>query len=312
MRYFFASIWIFSITLAAGVITPKLSINTSAPILDFVVRNDTVWAASSDGKVLEITPKGKIGSKIKLEPMINARGETSVQKVMSIDISPNGKILIVAGENGRLYTAEEGKIRKTSFSTKTIIKKIAFISDTRLLLALLNSEVVIFDLETDKVVKTLNIDSSPLSDMTLSNDRKTAAVAGEAGIVSLIDTQNGTITRRLKGGNVDNIYKLDLQNGRVITAGQDRRIIVYTVDNRIIARFDGTFLIYAAALSPSGKRGAAAVDEENTIAVLDIDKRQKIASAKGHVATLNRILFLNEKRFVSCADENKILFWELP
>lgn len=312
MRYFFAILCIFSMALSAGVMTPKFSIKTSAPVLDFAVRNDTVWAASSDGKVLEITPKGKMSSTVKLEPMLNAWGEKAAQKIMSIDISPNGRTLILAGENGHLYTVEAGKIRKTSFSTKTIIKKIAFISDTRLLLALLNSEVVLFDLITDKVVKTLSIDSSPLSDMALSSDRKTAAVAGEAGIVSLIDTQNGTIIRRLKGGNVDNIYKLDLQNGRVITAGQDRRIIVYTVDNRVIARFDGTFLIYAAALSPSGKRGAAAVDEENTIAVLDIDKRQKIASAKGHGATLNRILFLNEKRFVSCADENKILFWELP
>lgn len=310
MRYFF--VWILSISLSAGVIAPKYTVQTSAPVLDFAVRNNTLWAATADGKVLEVTPKGKIVSTLKLEPMVTAWGEKAVQKIMSIDIAPDGKTLILAGENGRLYLAEGGKIRKTSFVTKTIIKKILFVSDTRILLALLNSEVVLFDLKTDKVVKTLSIDSSPLSDMALSSDRKTAAFAGEAGIVALIDAQNGSLIRRLKGGNVDNIYKLDLQNNRVITAGQDRRIIVYSTDNRIIARFSGSFLIYAAALSPSGKRGAAAVDEENTIAVLDIDNRQKIADAKGHTATLNRIRFVDEKRFVSCADENKILFWEIP
>lgn len=310
MRYFL--IGILWAGLSAGVITPKYTVQTSAPVMDMAVRNETVWASTADGKVLEVTPKGKIASTLKIEPMVTPWGESAVQKIMSVDISADGKTLVLAGENGCLYAAEGGKIRKTSFSTKTIIKKILFVSDTRVLLALLNSDVVIFDLKADKVVKTLSVSASPLSDMVLSDDRKTAAVAGEAGIVALVDTQKGSVVRYLKGGNVDNIYKLDLQSGRVITAGQDRRIVVYTVDNRIIARFDGTFLIYAAALSPSGKRGAAAVDEENTVAVLDIDNRQRTASAKGHGATLNRIVFLDERRFVSCADENKILFWEIP
>jgi len=311
MRYFLFTLF-FSLTLYAGVISPKVSVKTSSAVLDFVVRGGDIWAGTANGEALRINPKGKIVSSIALPAMEDSWGEKRKQKIMSIDLSSDTKTLIVAGEDGWLYTIGERKITKTAYSTKTVVKKIAFISDTKIMLALLSNEVVFFDLKTNRIVKTLSGGTSPLSDMAISKDKKTALIAGEAGIVSVIDTGLMKITRRIQGGNVDNIYKVDLHNNRVITAGQDRRAILYTLDGKSFIRFEGSFLIYTAALSPSAGIMAAAMDEENLISVFNTLKRQKIATAKGHSATLNRIVFIDEKRFVSCADENKILFWELP
>jgi len=302
----------FSLTLYAGVIFPKVSVKTSSPVLDFVVRGGDIWAGTANGEALQITAKGKIISKKMLPTIEDSWGKKIKQKIMSIDLSLDTKTLIVAGEDGWLYTIREGKITKTTYSTKTVVKKIAFISDTKVMLALLSNEVVFFDLKTNRIMKTLSGGTSPLSDMALSTDKKTAVIVGEAGIVSVINTAAMKITRRIQGGNVDNIYKVDIQNNRVLTAGQDRRAILYTLDGKSYSRFDGSFLIYTVALSPSAGVMAAAMDEENLISVFDTIKRQKIFTAKGHSATLNRIVFINEKRFVSCADENKILFWELP
>ncbi|MFZ2888907.1 WD40 repeat domain-containing protein [Sulfuricurvum sp.] len=311
MRFFLFTLF-FSLTLYAGVISPKVSVKTSSAVLDFIVRGGDIWAGTANGEALRITSKGKIISTTALPVMEDSWGEKIKQKIMSIDLSSDTKTLIVAGEDGWLYTIREGKITKTVYSTKTVVKKIAFISDTKVMLALLSNEVVFFDLKTNRVVKTLSGGTSPLSDMALSKDKKTALIAGEAGIVSVIDTGLMKITRRIQGGNVDNIYKVDIQNNRVLTAGQDRRAILYTLDGKSYIRFNGSFLIYTAALSPSAGVMAATMDEENLISVFDTHKRQKIATAKGHSATLNRIIFIDEKRFVSCADENKILVWELP
>ncbi len=302
----------FSLTLYAGVIFPKVSVKTSSPVLDFVVRGGDIWAGTANGEALQITAKGKIISKKMLPTIEDSWGKKIKQKIMSIDLSLDTKTLIVAGEDGWLYTIREGKITKTTYSTKTVVKKIAFISDTKVMLALLSNEVVFFDLKTNRIMKTLSGGTSPLSDMALSTYKKTAVIVGEAGIVSVINTAAMKITRRIQGGNVDNIYKVDLQNNRVLTAGQDRRAILYTLDGKSYSRFDGSFLIYTVALSPSAGVMAAAMDEENLISVFDTIKRQKFFTAKGHSATLNRIAFIDEKRFVSCADENKILFWELP
>lgn len=295
-----------------GVITPSVSVKTSSPVLDFIVRGTTVWAATAGGEALEIDARGKVRSKVALAPITNYWGEKTAPKIMSIDLSPDGKTLVMAAEDGYLYSARNAKALKTAFSTKSVVKKVAFISNTKVMIALLSNEIVFFDLASNKTIKTLSGGTSPLSDMALSKDRQTAAIAGEAGIVSLIDTRSGRIVKHLSGGNVDNIYKLDFQNSRIITAGQDRRAIIYTAAGAIAGRYDGTFLIYSAALSPSAARAAVVFDEQNTITLIDTAKRRTIALAKGHGATLNRIVFVNEKRFVSCADENKILFWEIP
>lgn len=299
------------VTLWGTTITPKMIVKTSSPVLDFVV-HDMIWAGTDNGEILKIGLNGKILSTQKLDPIKNSFGEKLIPKVMSLDISPDQQTLAVATEEGKIVLFKDGKKIPTSFHTYSVIKKIGFISETTVLVTLLSNEILWFDLQLNKTLKTLSAGTSPLSDMALSKDRKYAAVAGEAGIVTLIDTHSMKILRNIQGGNVDNIYKIDLQNGFIVTAGQDRRAIIYPLDGKHYTRFDGTFLIYSAAMSPNATRMAAAMDEDNMISLFDVAKQSKIASAKGHNATLNRIVFINEKRFVSSADENKIIIWELP
>jgi WD40 repeat protein len=296
----------------AAIITPQVSVETNAPVLDFVIRQGCIWAGTANGEVLQIDRQGKLVSKTSLSPTMNHWGEKVSPRIMSLDVSFDQKMIVFAAEDGVLYRIHEGKAVKTGFSTKAVIKKIALLSETKVLIALLSNEIIFFDLQQNKILSTLSVGTSPLSDMTVSSDKKLAAVAGEAGIVTLIDTASEKISKQLKGGNVDNIYKIDLKNSLLITAGQDRRAIVYAMDGKVVRRFDGTFLIYSVALSPSGAIAAAALDELNVISIFDVIKHQKIALAEGHQSTLNRIDFIDEKHFVSCADENKILFWELP
>ena len=305
-------IFIVSSTLWSTVIAPKKSIGTSTPVLDMVVREGKIWASTDGGDILQIDVRGKILNKISLKPFINSWGEKTIPKAMSLDISPDGKISVVASEEGKLYLIRGREMKISSYQTRSIIKKVAFISNTQVILALISNEIVWFDLVANKVIATLSGGTSPLSDMALSSDRKIAMIGGEAGVVTLIDTVKMKIIRQISGGNVDNIYKLDTQNGYIVTAGQDRRAIVYTVDGKHYVRYNGSFLIYSASLSPRANRMAAAMDEQNAISIFDTHSHQRIALAQGHNATLNSIVFIDEKRFVSCADENKILYWELP
>lgn len=300
-----------ALTLWGGSIAPKVSIKTTSPVLDFVVR-DFIWAGTDGGEILKIGLNGKVVSTQRLDSVKNSWGESVVPKVMSLDLSPDQKTLAVATEEGKIILLKEGKKLSTSFHTYSVIKKISYVSESKLLITLLSNEIIWFDLHSDKTLKSISAGTSPLTDMSISKDRKLAAVTGEAGIVTLIDTQSMKILRNIQGGNVDNVYKLDMQNGFIVTAGQDRRAIIYTIDGKRYVRYNGSFLIYSVALSPSAARMAAAMDEYNVISVFDTADRTKITSAKGHGATLNRIVFIDEKRFISCADENKILIWELP
>lgn len=309
---FVLGVLIFLGILNANEIRPMKIVTTSSPILDMIGRNGLIWAASEDGKILQISAKGKILSTYAIPPFITLSGETRDQKAMTIDLSPDRTKVAVGTEDGSLYIFQGIKRSKTSFKTKGVIKKIVFITNDEVVLALLSSELVWFNLKQNRIDKMIAIGSSPLSDMAVSKNLSYLVTVGEAGIVRLINSRTKKVENIIHGGNVDNIYKVDYQHHRIITAGQDRRVIVYSDDGKKYQRFDGSFLVYSAALSPSGERFAAPMDEENRLSFFDIASKQEIALGKGHDATLNRIVFMDERHLISSADENKILFWEIP
>ena len=134
----------------------------------------------------------------------------------------------------------------------------------------------------------------------------------ESGEITLFEALNGKIIKVLKGGNVDNVYKVDFKKDVVLCAGQDRRGIVYNVQNGSYERFDGSFLIYAGALSPSLKWGAFAFNEQNDIVLFDLVTKSKAHTLKGQKSTLNTIVFASEKELVSSSDDQFIMIWRLP
>ncbi len=184
-----------------------------------------------------------------------------------------------------------------------------FATNNIVILALISGDVVRFDLAANKITASISTGTSSISDMSISEDGKVVYVGGESGIVSVMDAKDLRIFARYQGGNVDNIYKLDTKNSFVLTAGQDRRAILYNKNGKVARRWDGSFLIYSAALSPSAKSAALTLDEQNNITVVDTGTGTVRAVAKGHFSTLNRIVFFDENSFASCADENKIYIW---
>ncbi len=285
---------------------PKKIVKLDSPALDMVVRSSKLYACSEKGDVYEISQKSK--KLYTLPQIVTPDGTKRAQKALTLDVATNGNVAVGA-EDGYLYLSKGNTLVKSGFATKSIIKKISFVSDNLILIGLVSSQIVLFDTLKNKIVYSLQVSASSFSDLAISNDKKTAAIAGEAGAVYLLDIPSGKIKKVYKNVNLDNIYKIDYQSGLIITAGQDRKATVITDGGVIKAKFEGEFLIYAAALNPSATKAAIATKEENDIEVFDISSKTKIAVAKGLLATLNRIVFLNENEFAACADENRILIW---
>lgn len=300
---------LFAISLSAGDIKPISQIKTDAPILDMSAVGGKLFACSAKGDVYELDKKLK---KLYSLPIIETPyGDKRAQKAFSVDVSPSFQTIAVAAEDGSLYVAKNGKLAKTSFFTYSVIKKVLLINDNLALISMVSSEVVLFDIGKNRVLYSAQVSTSPLSDVALSKDKKTAAIVGEAGVVYIFDIMSGKTKVAYKNVNLDNIYKLDYQNSLILTAGQDRKATLVTDKGVIKARFAAKFLIYAVALSPSGSKAAVAVDEQNNISIFDTLIKKEISVAKGHTATLNKIIFKSENEMVSSADENKILVWRI-
>lgn len=307
------------VSLAWGeVLSPSYELEAGGNVIDIVVQ-EGLLVAGTDGGTLEIYDEKTLELKnsIFFEPIEDFMGNPMPSKVFSVDkVSFQDRYLALLQSPTsyrRLAIVQDGKIEYIiQESDGLMIKKAKFISGNQVLLGLLSNELVLYDLSAKKIIYRFQLTQSHFSDFVLSEDKTIAASTDESGKVYLVDVARGNVLQTYKGGNVDNIYKLDMKGERIITAGQDRRGIVYDRNSGKFDRYDADFLIYACALSPSADLGALAFTEQNDIVVYELKSGRKLHTLRGQKSTLNSIVFVDEKKLYSASDDKFIMQWRLP
>lgn len=289
---------------ATVTIKPIKDIKTAAAPLDMTREGERLCVCLENGAVLIVSTAGK--------QLASLRLPANAGRAISADMTHDGTFIAIGAQDGNIYLWQHGRLMTSGFHTQAMIKRIAFDETGHILITLIDGRLISYDWTRKRIIYSVQVSESTLSDSAVSSDKKRIALVGESGIVHILHTINGRQIASYANSNVDNIYKCDYQNGYVISAGQDRRCVIYAPNGTVAARFDASFLVYAAALSPSAQIAAATMDEANTISLFSVKQKKCIAQAKGHSATLNRILFTGEKTFVSIADERHILFWRVP
>lgn len=312
-------IWLcFAVFSWAEVLTPQAQIVATGNVIDLVVQEGLV-VAGTDAGTLEVYDKNSLSllKKIEFEPIKDFMGDPMKSKVFSVDKieskdhylvmlqSPTSyrRVVIVDGNTQNMIIDEDDHY---------MIKKAKFIDESHILLGLLSNELILYDIDLKKEIYRFQITESHFSDFALGEDKLTVASADESGKVYLLDTKSGKLLKTYKGGNVDNIYKVGYHQKRIITAGQDRRSIVYDVKSGSFDRYNANFLIYACAISPSENLGAIAISEDNAIGIFDLNTGRQMHTLKGQKSTLNTIAFVNKKELFSASDDRFILKWRLP
>jgi WD40 repeat protein len=154
------------------------------------------------------------------------------------------------------------------------------------------------------------VEQSTFSDMVLSEDKKSVVAVSESGQVTMMDVKTGKVLKDPKPLNLDNIYKVDYKNGNIITAGQDRRVGVYP-KNGTPYYLKSDFLIYCAALSPSGKIGVYSANEKNDLQLFKVNGGVKTHILVGQDSVPSTIKFFNEDGFFSAGYGYSIYYWYL-
>ncbi len=312
--------FLLSALLAFGDdVRPAAELTADGLVTDILVDDGELYAATYSGRVdiFDIAARKK-RAEVSIPRITDFMGDEIPAKIYSID-KVNGRLMLISeGKAGyrNVYLYENGKLDRVIDSSDYLpIKKGLFVDRDHMLLALLSSEVILYEISTGKVLYRRMIKpgvsgGSAFGDMVLSEDKKTVATADESGEINLFRVADFKHLKLLKGQNVDNIYKIDYKRGTVITAGQDRRCAVYKADGTAYHML-GDFLIYAAALSPSAKRGIFASTVDNDLELFDVETHSILAVLKGHTATLTDFAFVDESHLFSSAEENKILYWDV-
>jgi len=314
MRYILLFL-LFFLQLNAKELKPTFIYEGSGAVTDLVYKNEKLYSATAEG-VVDIfdTKEQKLIKSIHVPKIKDFIGDEVESKVYSVDIV-DGKIMIVSqGKMGyrRVHLWIDNNLTEVVSTAKSYtISKAKFIDKDKLLIALLSNELILYDIKNNKALYREQISASKFSNFALNEKKDKVIIADESGDLKLVSVKDGKIVKEIKGQNVDNIFQLDYKNGLILTAGQDRRAAVYSDDGKRAYYKDGTFLIYSAGLSPSGKIGAFAKDEHNNVSLFNTSTKADLYLLGDHKATISNILFITEDELFTASDDIHINYWKL-
>ncbi|QSZ42318.1 WD40 repeat domain-containing protein [Sulfurimonas aquatica] len=289
---------------------PVLKFEASGPVVDIHITKEKLYAATklSCVDIFDLKTAQKI-NKIEVPKIVNFMGQKSDSKVYSLDVLNGSVVLLSQSDKGfrRVHIVKDEKLKLLiSKNDEMYISEVKFLDEKNLILGLLSNEIISFNIEKKSVNWRVQVSQSKFSDFVLNESRDRVVVADESGELKILNTNTGVLIERLSGQNLDNVFQVDYKNGIIATAGQDRRVVIYDVENFIEYYKTSSFLIYSVGLSPSGVTVAYASDENNNVTLFDTVSKKEIGIFTGNTMTLNKILFLNESEFLVASDARVI------
>jgi len=314
MRYILLFL-LFFMQLNSKDLKPTFVYEGSGGVTDLVYKDAKLYSATAEGAVdIYDTKEQKLIKTIKVPNIKDFTGEEVASKIYSVDIVDDKIMMASQGKMGyrRVHIYSSDKLTEIiSIDKSYTIAKVKFIDKDHLLIALLSNELILYDIKNGKELYREQISASKFSSFALNEKKDEVLMVDESGDLKVVAVKDGKVLKELKGQNVDNVFQIDYKNGMIITAGQDRRCAIYSRDGKTAYYKMGSFLIYSAGLSPSGKIGGFAGDENNNITLFNTSTKSDLYRLGEHKATISSILFINEKELFTASDDNHINYWKL-
>ncbi len=313
--------------LFTGLIAKEL-----APTYIYEAKGGVTDIVSADGKIYVATQASCVNIyDLKTKKMIQTitipqikdfMGDIIDAKVYNVDVY-KGKVLLTSqGAKGfrEVHIYEDGKqYIAIGIDKKMFISKAKFIDENTIVFSLLGNEMLLYDLKNKKNIWKIDVKAkdaefnSTFADFALNEDRTMAVVSDESGDLKLVDIKKGEVIKILADKNLDKVFKVDIKNSKIITAGQDGKCVVYNLKTNTdyALRKKHWFLIYGAGLSPSAKLGAYSSDEQNNVTVFKTGTKSKKFLLTNNLMTLSSILFISEDEIFVTTDSNKFNYYKL-
>ena len=315
LLYLFFILNLSVLNINAKDLTPTSSLLASGGVIDLVLNNDKLYAstAASSVDIFDIKTQERIDS-IKMPKIKDFLGDVIDSKIYSVDILNDNILILSQGEKGgrNLDIYKDGKFESIIKDTqRQFIARAKFLDENHIIYGLLSNQIYLYDIKNKKIIKEIQVSQSKFSNFKLTQDKTKLVVCDESGVINMLDSKNFDIIKTFRYQNLDNVFQVDIKDNLILTAGQDRRAAVYNLDTKNAYYKEYSFLVYAAALSPSTKLAAVASDEENNVTIFDTSSQANLYKLTQNKATLSNILFLNENEIIVTSDAKQINYYKI-
>lgn len=293
-----------SLVLFLSIVFADFSVNLGANVLIAKVIQNELYFGLDDGRLLKLKSANDAvnSEQILVLPKSQSYFDGEVNsKVVDVDKIGDKFILLVERDfmHKMLATYEKGEIKYFELPLSGIKRVYAADKNTAILLGM-GSEILYFDLNSQKVIFGKKLTISPLGGVTFDKVRDLLVLTCEGGVIFYFDTKKREILKS-KSVQKDNIFSVAIDGERVITGSNDKTC--YYENSGKSKYIDAGFLVYSVALSP--KLGAFSI--ENGVQILNLHgELTKKISYNGGI--LNYLYFW-DGYLVGAGYDKIIYFW---
>jgi len=201
-------VWaLMAAAVCARDIAPFFQLTASGLVNDFVVDEGVLYVATDQGSIdIFDLRRRKIIDRIVLKPTLTAKGESVPTAILSVD-RMNGKTLFVSRGKGNyrdIWIHEGFKLEKVKGAEEKIFaKKARFTDDEHIFMGTFGSDIILYDRNEGYELYQSHISPSAMGGMALSEDKQTAVMADESGVVRIIDVGTAEIKQEFSSENLD-------------------------------------------------------------------------------------------------------------
>ena len=305
------------INLNANIITlePSYSLKATNDVQDMLYMDKLVYTGNLDGKVniFDLEQK-KIINEIKIPNIKDFMGDDVEAKIYSIDKLNNNILISSQGQKGYiniyLHNLEQNTTQKIiDIKEKFFIRRAKFINKNKIIIATLSNEIILYDLKNKKQIYKKQISMSSFADFSLNEDKSQIICTDESGKIRVYNTKDFTFVKELKNINLDKIFQLSYKNGIILSAGQDRKAVIYQGNQTF--SFDFDFLLYACSLNKDASLGAIAYNVNNDVLIIDTITKKKLYSLTLNSSNITRIIFIDNNTIIISSNDAKINIYRI-
>ncbi len=323
LKSFFVFFYVCSTILLATNMQPSHVYKADGSVTDIIHADGKIFVSTNASviNIYNLKTKKQINT-ITIPQVKDFMGDLTNAKIYNLDIYKNKLLFTAQASKGfrEVFLYENNTLRKIISSDQMLlIGKSKFITENQIVFSTLGNEMYLYDILEKKIIWKINVKTeddsfnSKFSDFAINEKRDLVVVADESGDLKIVDIKKSKVVQYLKARNLDNVFKVDFKNNKIITAGQDGKCVFYDLDKNkdYYLKEKRWFLIYAAGLTPSGNKGAFSSDEENNVTVFNTITKTKLFKLENNLMTLSSILFINENEIFVTTDSNKFNYYNL-